>query len=101
MAIPGRPAVKRALLIGSRTGGLMAIENDLNAMEGILQQYGFEITHCKESNATREGILKALKRLIECTTGFDSIVVYYTGHGGITEKAGTTQNDKEPWRMQY
>jgi hypothetical protein len=101
MAIPGRPAVKRALLIGSRTDGLMAIENDLNAMEGILQKYGFEITRCEESDATRKGILKALNRLIENTLSYDSVVVYYTGHGGITEKAGTIQNDKEPWRLQY
>lgn len=92
---------KRALLVGSCTGELTATDNDMNAMAGILQKYGFEISRCEKSDATREGILKALEKLIQTTLSGDSIVIYYTGHGGITEKAGTIQNDKEPWRLQY
>ncbi|KAB8207622.1 caspase domain-containing protein [Aspergillus parasiticus] len=101
MSTPERPSLKRALLIGCRTSGLRAIKNDLDAMSGILQVYGFEITRCEESDATRDGILHALDRLIESTRADDSVVVYYTGHGGITEKAGTIRNDEEPWRLQY
>lgn len=79
-------ATKRALLIGSRTKSLegeelQGTENDVQIMALVLQKYGFEITRCIGSNATRNGILAAWQDIISATRANDAVVIYYSGHG--------------------
>lgn len=101
MATAAKPGQKRALLIGSRTGGLRAVRNDLSSMEAILLKYDFNITRCAKPDATRQGILTAFQTLLTTTGKDDSIVIYYTGHGGMTERAISIRKHDEPWRLQY
>lgn len=84
------PATKRALLIGSRTKGLegeelQGTENDVQIMAMVLKKYGFEISRCIGSNATRNGILAAWQAIISATSADDAVVIYYSGHGSCVE----------------
>ncbi|KAF2258469.1 hypothetical protein CC78DRAFT_537746 [Lojkania enalia] len=98
---------RRALLIASSYGGLQGPPNDANMMKSTLEPFGFMITKCCDANATRDGILQALKRLAAEISIDDSVVVYYSGHGGIVESPllegqvteGT--NTTSPWRYQF
>lgn len=83
-------ATKRALLIGSRIKSLegeelQGTENDVQIMASVLKKYGFEISHCIGSNATRNGILAAWQALISATSADDAVVIYYSGHGSCVE----------------
>lgn len=84
-------ATKRALLIGSRTKSLegeelQGTENDVQIMASVLKsKYGFEITRCIGSNATRDGILTAWQSIISETSAGDAVVIYYSGHGSCVE----------------
>jgi hypothetical protein len=101
MLEPDQRNGKYALLIGSRVGDLSAIENDLKMIGAALKKYGFEISLCDEHRATRQGILDAWRKLVDKTAENDAVVVYYTGHGGITEKEGKLEENGEPRRIQY
>jgi caspase domain-containing protein len=81
--------VKRALLIGSSYDGLPGTENDVNAMAGILVKYGFQSDDIKRlcgEEATRQKILDSWQKIISESKVGDSVVFYYSGHGGLAEK---------------
>lgn len=83
-------ATKRALLIGSRTKDgkgkeLQGTENDVQIMALVLKKFGFEISPCIGSNATRDGILAAWQAIISATSADDAVVIYYSGHGSYVE----------------
>ncbi|HZN73955.1 MAG TPA: caspase family protein [Micromonosporaceae bacterium] len=73
---------RRALLIGSQTGRLTGVGNDISSMSTTLDQWGFTSIRCEGENASRAGILDAYERLIARTGSEDAVVVYYSGHGG-------------------
>ncbi|MEV6603064.1 caspase family protein [Kutzneria sp. NPDC051319] len=73
---------RKALLIGSRTGELGGVGNDVTAMEAALGLWGFATVRCESENASRAGILDAYERLIAGADADDAIVLYYSGHGG-------------------
>jgi len=75
---------KRALLIGSQTGGLTGANNDVALMEETLAARGFETRVHIDEQATRRGIIDAYLKLISDTEAgsTDPAVVYYSGHGG-------------------
>jgi len=73
---------KRALLIGSQTGGLQGADSDAKAVADRLAQLGFKTELCVKEEATRQGILKRYRSLIEATAAGDAVVIYYSGHGG-------------------
>jgi hypothetical protein len=73
----------RALLIGSQTGGLSGVHNDVNAVADRLAGWGFATELCTGQAATRRGILERYVDLIEKTATGDPVVVYYSGHGGL------------------
>lgn len=73
---------KRALLIGSQTGTLTGVHNDVHAVAERLTAWGFTTQLCIGQDATRQGILKGYLELIEKTQAEDAVVVYYSGHGG-------------------
>lgn len=76
---------KRALLIGSATGGLTGIANDVAAMSSWLDGLGFDLDVRQGPSATREGILDGLERLRSDVRAGDAAVLYYTGHGGYSQ----------------
>lgn len=75
---------RRALLIGSQTGGLSGVGNDVASMAAVLDRWGFRSVSCEAENASRAGILDAYDRLIHDSDAGDAVVVYYSGHGGYS-----------------
>jgi Caspase domain len=73
----------RALLIGSETFGLSGCNADVALMHHALVGRGFtEIEVLIDQGATREGIVAGYERLIAGSATRDTVVVYYSGHGG-------------------
>ena len=99
--------MQRALLIASPYRGLQGPSNDVKRMEALLNTFGFTIIKCYDEDATRDGILLALKRLAEDISPKDSVVVYYSGHGGLVESPLYRSHDTKPldiessWRYQF
>ena len=74
--------VRRALLIGSQTGGLEGVEGDVERMSEALGKREFQVSKCTAGSATRTGILSSYEQLIDDTADGDAVCVYYSGHGG-------------------
>ncbi|USP72808.1 hypothetical protein yc1106_00082 [Curvularia clavata] len=96
---------KRALLIGSPTGGLSGPETDLVTIEQVLRRYSFSCTICflegrSKFPATRNGIFAAWEQLLQQTSPGDAVVIYYSGHGGLFEKDKNDVSNKR-WRLQF
>jgi hypothetical protein len=72
---------RRALLIGSQTGGLRGVHADVEVMRTALAPHGFDATLVIGREATWSGIRAAYRGLIEDTRAGDAAVVYYSGHG--------------------
>ncbi|GAB3430904.1 caspase family protein [Actinophytocola sediminis] len=75
---------RRALLIGSQTGGLIGVDNDIVALSKALDRWEFSSVRCQAENASRAGIIDAYERLIAETVPGDAVVVHYSGHGGYS-----------------
>lgn len=75
---------KRALLIGAQTFGLRGVHADVEAVDAYLAERGFDdrVRLLDDDGATRDGILRALRRLIEAAVPGDTAWIYYSGHGG-------------------
>jgi len=73
---------KLALLIGSQTYGLQGVAHDLDLMTRVLDRHGFTIIVCGGSTATRAGITHAWRELTTAACRDDTVLVYYSGHGG-------------------
>ncbi|GIJ45975.1 hypothetical protein Val02_28610 [Virgisporangium aliadipatigenens] len=80
---------RRALLIGSATGGLTGVARDIESMGELLDGRGFEIRELTGANATRAGILDGYEKLIADCASPDTAFVYYSGHGGIVRPLAT------------
>jgi hypothetical protein len=73
-------------------------------MGNVLRERGFEIIECIGPNATRDGILGAWKNLISATTAGDTVLIYYTGHGGLVrpeEKNRDPYSTEQPQQYQF
>ncbi|KAE8150475.1 caspase domain-containing protein [Aspergillus avenaceus] len=91
---------KRALLIASNYGELNGTLNDVKTMENALTKRDFEIIPCYTENATRAGIFEAWYNLIEATGPEDTVVIYYSGHGGLVHDRERKQTGKS-WQFQF
>lgn len=87
---------KRALLVGSQTGGLTGVHGDVEVMEDALSGLGFHTTVAIEKDAAHDGILERYRGLIEDTRAGDAVVVYYSGHGGRQRNALATTDPEAP-----
>jgi hypothetical protein len=71
---------------------------DVAAMHALLEHtYGFtDIRELHDQDATRQGILDALNKLIDDTQKGDHVVVYYSGHGSqrLDTKSSKNQRDQ-------
>lgn len=87
---------KRALLIGSQTGGLTGVNGDVEVMGDALSGLGFGSTVAIEKDATHAGIVERYRGLIEETSAGDAVVVYYSGHGGRQRNALAATDPEAP-----
>ena len=73
--------------------------NDVEAMQKVLKKYGFtdeNILVLKNGDATRDGILTAIRRhLIEPATPGDVHVFFYAGHGSQVVNSQSSELDKK------
>lgn len=93
---PGAPT-KRALLIGSPTYDLKGPQNDVENVGNLLRRHGFRVRECCGPRATRDGILTMWRELIFDTRPDDTVVIYYSGHGGFAKDP----KDHSERRYQY
>ncbi len=57
--------------------------NDVNEMTTLLKdKYGFKVSRLINSKASRSGIYNALRQLVATAKPEDSVLIYYSGHGG-------------------
>lgn len=97
---------KRALLIGINKYPKLAPRyqlsgcvNDVKLMANTLtNNFGFPKENVKllrDEEATREGILKAMDELVDCTGENDVVVVHYSGHGSQRTDLEGDEPDKK------
>ncbi|MDP9388511.1 MAG: caspase family protein [Actinomycetota bacterium] len=87
---------KRALIVGSQTGGLRGVHSDVEVVDDALTSLGFTVTRAIEGDASRDGIVERYRGLIEDTTSADAAVVYYSGHGGRQRNALAASDPTAP-----
>jgi len=92
---------KRALLMGSQTGGLTGVHDDVALMAETLTGAGFTARPVTGSAASYAGIVGAYQELIEETQAGDAVVVYYSGHGGREPNVERAPGSREPAWLQY
>jgi hypothetical protein len=93
-------ADKQALLIGSTYGGLKGPINDVKNMAQMLGVLGFSTTECCGTRAKRDRILGLWGELIRNISPQSTVVIYYSGHGGMAESSKRVGSNAE-WRHQY
>ncbi|MEO7733453.1 MAG: caspase family protein, partial [Kofleriaceae bacterium] len=92
---------KRSLIVRPDYQPLSGFENGAACIAQLVQARGFEIDWCQDANATRDGILAALRRLIDDSRDDDAVAIYYVGHGGITSNRNYTPDDTLPRYIQH
>lgn len=92
---------KRALLIGSETGGLRGVHGDVEVLDDALTSLGFTTTRAIEAGATRDGIIERYRGLIADSGPGDAAVVYYSGHGGRRRNALAESDPGAPRWLQF
>src|SRR5262249_62432238 len=92
---------RRALLIGSQTGGLTGVPADVDLMRTTLEALQFETQTVTESEATREGILSAYRRLRDAAQDADAVLVYYSGHGARYRNPLAMNDPEAPRYLQF
>ena len=75
-------STRRALLIGVPAAGLN-VSLAVQRLSTLLTKIGFSsIARCVAEQASRDGILTALDRLVDDAGPDDAVLVHYFGHGG-------------------
>jgi caspase domain-containing protein len=92
---------KRALIIQSDYEPLASFQNSTACIEQVLRSRSFELERCEGPGATRAGILQAYDGLIARASDGDTVVIYYTGHGGLTTNQQYTPGADLPRYIQH
>ena len=88
---------KHALIIGCPYGDLAGPVPDVDRLAKHLKPQGFAVQRCVEEDATREGILREYRSLIDSATSGDAVVIYYSGHGAHSlDEAYVRPNEHAP-----
>ena len=93
--------MKRALLVGSQTGGLTGVHADVAAMDDVLTGLGFTAILTTGADATADGIVERYRALIDDTGPDDTAVFYYSGHGGRQPNPLAARRGGLPAWLQY
>ena len=93
--------MRRALLIGSQTFGLQGVHNDLDLMGKTLEKMEFNTTVCLGADASRKGILAFWSAFADRVTTDDTLVVYYSGHGGKVKNPLWQPGSNDPLYRQF
>ncbi|WP_217134980.1 caspase family protein [Streptomyces sp. AC558_RSS880] len=93
--------MRRALLIGSETGGLSGVHADVEVMGEALAGLGFTVMPATGKDATAQGIAAGYRELVEDSGPDDAVVVYYSGHGGRQRNPLAAQDPTLPTWLQY
>ncbi|SFR28100.1 Caspase domain-containing protein [Lentzea waywayandensis] len=93
--------MKRALLIGSQIQGLTGVHGDIELMDDALSKLGFDTIPSIEKNATTDAIFDRYRTLIQDSGPDDTVVVYYSGHGGRMRNPLADQDPTLPTWLQY
>ena len=92
---------RRALIIGSQTGGLQGVNADVELMSATLGAVGFSTRTLTGSQAGRSSILAAYRDLIDDSADGDAAVVYYSGHGGRFRNPFADRDTDAPPYVQF
>jgi hypothetical protein len=93
---------RRALLIGSSYGNLLGTENDVNIIERLLRSYEFDdIKKLCGEDATRQKILDEWESLTARSSPGDAVVIYYSGHGSLSDSKNAEGEQEQRWRIQF
>jgi hypothetical protein len=92
---------RRALLIGSQTGGLTGVHGDVEVLHDALRSHDFDVKTIIERDATYDGIIGSYDDLIASTQPDDAVVVYYSGHGGRSPNRSGGEDPSTPTWLQY
>jgi len=88
--------------------GLRTAVNDAEEVEKVLKEnYGFETLSLRDSDATRNNIVRKINELRERLSPNDKLLIYYAGHGYFDEStkkaywlpADAEKNDDTNWIM--
>jgi hypothetical protein len=95
--------MRRALLVGSQTGVLEGVHDDVERMREALSRQGFgdAVTICTGAQASRDGILAAYERLIADADSGDAVCFYYSGHGNLAPNPYFQSGKPQPRVLQY
>lgn len=78
---------------------LSGCKNDANALYSIItSRFGFDVKNVDtlfDKAASREGILVAMKKLLESSTAGDIAFIYYAGHGSEVKNSLSFELDKK------
>ncbi|HEX2699108.1 MAG TPA: caspase family protein [Acidimicrobiales bacterium] len=92
---------RRALVIGSQTGGLRGVHGDVEVVADALTSLGFTVTRAIEREATYDGIVERYRGLIDDTASDDAAAVYYSGHGGRQRNPLVESDPAQPQWLQF
>ena len=92
---------KRALLIGSQTGGLTGVHGDIEVLADALGALGFEVRRQIEAGASSTAIVDAYRALVADSAADDAAVVYYSGHGGRMPNVQRAADPSQPPHVQW
>ncbi len=93
--------MRRALLIGSQTGGLTGVHGDIEVMDDALTKLGFTTMPTVGADATTDEIVARYRGLIQDSRPDDAVLVYYSGHGGRQPNPLAGAGSTSPTWLQY
>lgn len=67
--------------------------NDANAWKEVLEARDFDVVTLKDKDATRKGLVDAIKETIGRAKSGDSIVIQYSGHGSFVDDENGDEAD--------
>ncbi|KAJ5761782.1 uncharacterized protein N7511_005164 [Penicillium nucicola] len=85
---------RRALLIASPYGTLQGPEVDVESVNNLLKAHKFETLLCAGLHARRENILSQWNSFISQVQKDDTVLIYYSGHGGLIEPSKDQTNER-------
>ncbi|MCC3778199.1 caspase family protein [Streptomyces sp. UNOB3_S3] len=85
----------RALLIGAQTFGLSGVHSDVQLMERVLHDRGFQDIRTRlDGDARYHAIIESFDELVRETRPGDGVVLYYSGHGSFQDHPDAVERSR-------